>query len=857
MKKYLLFLTILMVSISNAQNQADVAQNFGAYKGFNNSITAIDIQNDGKILIGGSFTVFNSVGENRIIRLNADGTKDLNFITGIGFDNSTITTLKIQNDNKIIVGGTYTSYKGIIENYIIRLNTDGSKDTTFNSGTGFNFYTSTIAIQTDGKILVGGNFTSYNGITENRIIRLNSDGSKDSSFNTGIGFNNGVSSMVIQNDSKIIVGGNFTSYKGITENFIIRLNSDGSKDTTFNSGTGFNSQTSTIAIQTDGKILIGGNFTSYKNITENRIIRLNADGSKDTTFNSGTGFNSGTLLNSGTGFIDGLTEIAYQNDGKILVGGTFTSYKGITENRIVRLNADGSKDTSFISGTGFNNGISALALQNDGKIIIGGSFTTYKEFNDMFIIRLNADGSKNINFNNGNGFSGKNVTSISLQSDGKILIGGTFFSYQGITKNGICRLNTNGSIDNSFISGTGFFKSFDIYTANEPSIFCMKVQTDGKILIGGSFNTYNGILQNNIIRLNTDGSVDSSFNIGIGFDSAVLSIVIQNDSKIIVGGNFTSYKGITENFIIRLNSDGSKDTTFNSGTGFNSQTSTIAIQTDGKILIGGNFTSYNGLTENRIIRLNSDGSKDTTFNSVTGFNFKTSTIAIQTDGKILVGGNFTSYSGITENFIIRLNSDGSKDTTFNSGTGFSLPTNTIAIQTDGKILIGGAFRFYNGVPENSIIRLNADGSKDLSFNTETGFNIINGNNHSSGRAVPDVRHIVIQNDGKIIIGGSFYTYKDTNESSLLIKLFGNSVLETEEFDTDSIKLYPNPTLNILNIKTDNNLINQPYTIIDGIGRVVLKGELNEVESTINVEHLSKGIYYLKVSGNSASKFIKE
>ena len=349
--------------------------------GFNNNVNIIKTQSDDKILIGGTFTVYNNVSSSRITKLNFDGSIDNTFTIGTGFDNST-TTIQIQSDGKTLVGGTFTSYNGTTSNRIIRLNSDGSIDNTFITGTGFGSNINTISIQSDSKILIGGLFGSYNGTTSNRIIRLNSDGSTDGTFITGTGFNNPVNIIAIQLDGKILIGGLFISYNEITSNRIIRLNSDGSIDNTFNIGTGFNNAIQIIQIQSDGKILIGGLFTSYNGTTSNRIIRLNSDGIIDNTFNIGTGFN----FNVNT--------LQIQSDGKILAGGTFSSYNGTTINRIIRLNSDGSIDNTFITGTGFNNIVSTIQTRSDNKILIGGTFTTYNSLSSERIILLDTNGTK-------------------------------------------------------------------------------------------------------------------------------------------------------------------------------------------------------------------------------------------------------------------------------------------------------------------------------------------------------------------------------------------------------------------------------------------------------------------------------
>jgi uncharacterized delta-60 repeat protein len=357
---------------------------------------------------------------------------------------------------------------------------------------------------------------------------------------------------------------------------------------------------------------------------------------------------------------------------------------------------------SFVIGTGLNETPNTIQIQSDGKILVGGTFTSYSGVSRNYIIRLNSDGSVDNTFTIGTGFNIE-ITISQIQSDGKILVGGFFTSYSGVSRNRIIRLNSDGSVDNTFTIGTGF----NDYVSN------IQIQSDGKILMGGGFTSYSGVSRNYIIRLNSDGSVDNTFTIGTGFDNLVTTTQIQSDGKILVGGLFTSYSGISSNYIIRLNSDGSVDNTFTIGTGFNDLVDTIQIQSDGKILVGGFFTSYSGISRNYIIRLNSDGSVDNTFTIGTGFGGGSpDTIQIQSDGKILVGGLFTSYSGISSNYIIRLNSDGSVDNTFTIGTGFDNLVSNIRIQSDGKILMGGFFTSYSGVSYNRIIRLNSDGSSN-------------------------------------------------------------------------------------------------------------------------------------------------
>ena len=363
-------------------------------------------------------------------------------------------------------------------------------------------------------------------------------------------------------------------------------------------------------------------------------------------------------FNLNAGYNDFVWDIDVQSDGKILVGGSYTQYKAQPQYFISRLNPNGTLDSTFKSqtvlSTGFDSGVETIKVLSDGKLLVGGGFNQYMSTNSYGIARLNSNGFIDTTFNSPLSNSTDSVRTIAVQSDGKILIGGLFSRTLGVPYRNLARLETNGTADASFDTGTGFNIGFNGFVGT------VVVQPDGKILVGGSFNTYKGLTQNYIVRLNTDGSVDSSFNVGTGFNSTGPdSMLLQSDGKILVGGGFTTYKGLTQNRIVRLNTDGSIDGSFNSGTGFNLDVYSIKQQSDNKYIITGAFTSYDGVTKNRIVRLNTDGSIDSSFNIGTGLNDSPLMSEIQSDGKILVGGNFTSYNGTSALRIVRLNSDGS------------------------------------------------------------------------------------------------------------------------------------------------------------------------------------------------------
>lgn len=356
---------------------------------------------------------------------------DFSFSEGSGFDNF-VRTIHILSDGKIIAGGSFTNFNGVSLNGIARLNVDGSLDTSFHIGTGFDSGVLSTVSQSDGKILVGGYFTSFNGMPMNIMARLNPDGTLDQTFNLSAS-SGYLLTIEIQSDGKILVGGYFTTTSGAAVKGVGRLHSDGSIDSTFNIGSGFNGGAITLCRQSDGKILAGGSFSSCNGVSCNKIARLNVDGSLDTTFNTGTAFDQTPVLPQ-------VNDIIVQADGKIIVGGQFNSFNGVAASQILRLNPDGTLDTTFNTGTGFDLDVWDINIQNDGRIIVGGGFSNYNGYPINGISRLNVDGSYDPDFIDGTGFEGIVYRSI-FNADSTLLIGGDYITYSGIPKKYIAKLS--------------------------------------------------------------------------------------------------------------------------------------------------------------------------------------------------------------------------------------------------------------------------------------------------------------------------------------------------------------------------------------------------------------------------------
>jgi uncharacterized delta-60 repeat protein len=360
--------------------------------------------------------------------------------------------------------------------------------------------------------------------------------------------------------------------------------------------------------------------------------------------------------------------------------------------------------------------------------VVGGTFTTYSGLTRNRAVAINNDGTEYTDFYNaiGTGFTAQ-INDIARQSDDKLVIVGNFTGVAGVYAPRIVRLNTDFSVDTGFTNNLLLLNSLT---------FSVGIQSDGKIVIVGAFTNYGGTAttRNRIIRLNTDGTEDTTFasTIGTGFTAQVNNVVIQPDDKILCSGAFTALNGTSCNRLVRLNADGSIDTTFltNLGTASAGQVQGTAVQSDGKIVVFGNFTSFNGSTRNRILRLNANGTEDTAFYNVLGnaYNGVVFSVKIQNDDKLLVGGDYTQFNGTTYGRISRLYKNGTLDSVFRdkitgSTIGFNMsiqPADVMLIQNDDKLLIGGTYSSFKGVTRRRLVRLFNDGTEDTAFYTNLG-----------------------------------------------------------------------------------------------------------------------------------------
>lgn len=857
---------------------------------------------DGKILIGGRFTQVGGVSRNRIARLHSDGTVDLTFnpdVTGYSdpivrpTDASQIYCMVLQPDGKILIAGDFTHVAGKKQNRVARLHPDGKLDTTFNAGVNIYYYglidnTSihALALQPDGKVIIGGSFASVDDdeLYES-LARLHPNGSLDTSFNARATSVGDVADIEVLPDGKILVGGYFFNQE------VLRLNSNGTADNTFTSARVTGSIDS-LAVTPGGQILVNGTFTQISGQPRNSLARLAANGALDASFIPEASSARGLSMQAdGSFFVGGsrrnadgsndvhFTPFAAQystilSDGNVLFYGSFTSINGIPRGRIARVlntlpatqtltaSAAGTiqwerggsapevetvtfevwdndslrwvlcGDASYTSGqwemsgqelpvsswirargrtksgrdsasSGYAEQVSSygglvadlevetagegILTDNQGVFSFGtedwlvegvSKVVTLRNTGTAELTDLEATvaGPQKEDFL----ITGLNVSSLPVGGSTTFTV--TFVPQGAAERQATLMITSNDADEAPFeiaLTGTGIHQAPAFALDVFGSYITAMQQADGRILLGGGISLLNGTPPRGLIRVddvgrpgmpfaitanvngvtvlptgkiltshnslfgdnrmvtrwNTDdGSRDASFT---GFQSkhdGYGMLITTANETFACGKVWRSYPGAFEGFVEKLSLNGSVITSRTLGETVNG----LAMQSDGRILAGGKFT-YQGYTG--LVRLNEDLTVDTSFmgsGSSWIDSLETQVIAVQADGKILIGGSITPVSGIMREGIARLHADGTLDMDYVPSVNGMIES--MQLQADGKLLIGGAFTEVNGRRRQGLARLNPDGSLDPQFDPH---------------AIGQVKGLSLQKDGQILVAGNF------------------------------------------------------------------------------------------------------
>lgn len=813
---------------------------FGATGGADGPVDSLTIQTDGKLVLAGNFLHVDSLLSPFVARLNTNGSFDTSFDVGAGPD-ARVNAITLQSENNLLVAGDFASVDGVPRSRIAQLLPDGRLDLRFDPGSGANGRVLVIATNFDRRILLGGEFTTFDGVRRLRIVQLFGDGEVDPAFDpTGEGFNHAVRALAVQADGRIWAAGEFAYAQGIPSSHIARLNGDGSFDLSFDPGSGADGVVNALALLPDGNIFIAGDFQVFNGVRRVRLARLHADGSVDTTFDPGEGPDAAVHC------------ALLQPDGSCLVGGEFVLFSGLVRGRLARINANGSLDTSFDTGIGADAAVNALAAVT-GQAFAAGGFTQMNSFRRGRLARVFTDGltpasqvefaaakysapasnglavvtirrkgnlgvsaavdfttrdgtalagrdyfaqistlnfapnetnktvsiflrrdalgrgnrtvnlllspaagdinlgsqgtavliitddppafagGVDVNFDPIDGTTGP-VFVVAALPDGKALLGGSFTNSSIVAGPNLARLQRDGTVDAGFEPGIG---------ANGP-VRAFAVLPDGRALLGGSFTSYDGVARNSLARIQTGGALDAAFDPGAQLDGGVNALAVQADGRVILGGEFKNFGGVKRGGLARLNSDASLDLDFNPGSGANGRVHAIALQSDEKVIVSGEFTSINNFPRARVARLNRDGSVDESFNPGEGVDGPVLALALRADGAVWIAGEFTRVQSVARKFVARLTASGALDASFDPGASANARVLTLAAQPDGKVWIGGDFTNYAGFSRAHFARLQTDGAMDDCFDAGTG-------------ADGSVRSIAANSAGNVLLGGEFQT----------------------------------------------------------------------------------------------------
>lgn len=706
-------------------------------------------------------------------RYRADGSRDFNFSV------PNVSAFARTPNGQIVVAGQFANMHDVQRQGIARLNPDGTLDASFDPGLGIDplsfedsgsdafepapwaFGASVVALcsQPDGDILVGGSFDRVGGAARRGLARLHSDGSLDMSFQPRLdgirNFDHLVWLILLQPDGKFLINGSFEKVDGISRDGLARLKQDGSLDLEFQPQVEFY-PCKLLALQADGKSLIyhqeeGGSLIDGTN----EIVRLNSDGTKDASFKCLI-----TLENC-CDIMPGVSSAAIQNDGKIVIVGYFSQVNGIDRHGVARLNPDGSIDPKFEpSATGYNS-FNSLALQADGQILIAAGL----------LIRLNG-GNSFLQVGTASDFASERATNVLVTvrraGDKSSTARVDYFTRDLTGTAGIDYASQTGTIQFAAFETTKTIqvpiinnsrigqddRIFGLLLTNASSGTILRAPQEEQITIldddrPGSLDPGVAIpprLSNSeeslhvvtrqpdattfllvyraatgspekLLRLSRDGNVIRELNAR----GDVRAVVTQSDGGVVIGRFFNSLIGDTRDHLLsRLNPDGSIDETYNPQITIANGVSALALQPDGKLLVGGYASAPNGVA---LVRFNPDGSLDTAFQPLLSYTNSAVgpgvwSIVVQPDRKILISGTFTSVNGVSRNSLAWLNPDGSLDLDFDLGAGAV----QLTALPDGKTLMAGPFKATDGMVRIGIVRLMPDGSFDGSFRPVLGFN---------------------------------------------------------------------------------------------------------------------------------------
>lgn len=544
---------------------------------------------------------------------------------------------------------------------------------------------STLA-QPDGKIVIAGSFTHLNNTLRLRVARLLSDGKIDPQFDTRQGPDAPVRALAMQSDGKILVGGYFTRLNSQVRRSVARLNAHGTLDESFDPGLSTDVGVETVAAAPDGMIWVGGFFHTFSQARRPGIARLHPDGTLDANFEP--------ALSSGSSF----TQVQSLSDGRVFAMGYYAASSQFFTNGLLGIAPNGDLDL-HIPTTGVP---SAFQAMDDGSLLVAG--TTIKRFypsgiSDPLFHEATCSGS---------------IHAISRQSNGSILVAGDFKTVDSQWCPGLARLLPDGTLDPAFAPGADWPTNGMVWARSVLSL------QDHSILVAGQFSADLTLGQPGLARLDSSGKLDQAFGPVCQRSGTVRAFALDSEQRLLVGGSFHRVNDLNRQAMIRFGSEGTFDSEYLMNGGLRGDTYALAVLPNGKVMAGGSFKTLAPEKWQGLIRVNGNGLRDTQFVPPLSSTAIVRTISLQPDGGILIGGIFTTLSDPPRTNLARLLPDGQLDLTFDPGGGTDGPVNAIVVQSDGGIMVGGEFTRIAGRWSPGLSRLLLDGTTDAHLALGTG-----------------------------------------------------------------------------------------------------------------------------------------
>lgn len=707
------WMTMLLLALPAARGQSPVD---GFDPGASDLVRAIAIDDQGRIYLGGRFTtVSHNQSRARLARLRPDGSLDPGFNPGANGD---VTLMRAMANDRLLVAGEFTELGGVARDYIAVVDGDGNvlDEPDLDLDGAVYAYTPT----TDGGFAIGGDFQTVNGQPRNRVARFGPG--LQLLPDAGGGADGRVLALLAEADGSLLVGGYFGQIGGLTQPRLARLHADGGADADFLPGSAPDAPVWALLRAADGGVLVGGQFTAFGAEARPYMARLTPGGALDAGF--------------APAFDGDVLAIAEQADGRLVVGGSFSTVDAEGSPGVARLRASGQLDPEFNVGIGANDDVLALALQSDGKLVLGGAFDQVWLIDRFRVARLYPGGQLDRTMALQLGGSATLVRALASAPWGDVVVGGEFGGFAGgPARDNLAYVYANGQL---FDNASQAWEQ-----GTDGTIHALLWRQDqGAVYAGGDFEFFDGLAARGIVRLHLDGSRNDSFNAFV--DGTVEALAVIGDS-LLLAGDFSAVNGVPRSHLAIVDGLGQLDPDF--APEIDGPVRSAAVDASGRILIAGAFGTVNGFARPSLARLMRVGGEDFVDSYSPAPDGMVTAIALDPGQRLYVSGFFDQIGGEPRRGLARLLADGSVD------PGLDLPLSpgsahvrSFGLSADGRVVLGGQFSAIDGVPRANLARIRPGVTNPGSLFVDSTF---------VADADASVQAVAILPDGKIVVGGYF------------------------------------------------------------------------------------------------------